>query len=102
MNRRFFLSLFGYLPIITIPEQYYLKDGSVIEVYYCDNNTFADPWKPKWIKCVVEGDKCKILGNKAQYFNKQWMIEHYYWKYSDKPHRIIKPTLHNMRIYDER
>ena len=93
MKRRNFLSLLTLPLIIQIPQEFLLRNGDLIEVYYSDTGTFGDPWKPQWIKCVVDNDKCRWLDNN-HYFSKDWMIDHYYWKYADKPNKIFKPRKH--------
>lgn len=84
------LCLFLLLPSIQISEEFLLSNGDRIDVYCCDTNTFGDPWKPEWISCVVDNDKFKCIKN-HKYFNKDWAIEHYYWRRSNKPNKIIKP-----------
>ena len=86
------LCLFLSLPLIQIPEELLLSNGDHVEVYYSDSNVFGDPWKPEWIRCVVDNDKFQWTKNN-NYFNKDWAIKHYYWRRCNKPNTIIKPKI---------
>jgi hypothetical protein len=85
MNRRDFVAVLAMLiPLKTIPKP------EIIFVWYYDG-PFATPWKPKWERCLVQGDRVLRLEGKG-YFAMSHVRRHLYWIEERSNARLNAPT----------
>jgi hypothetical protein len=85
MNRRDFVAVLAMLiPLKTIPKP------EIIWVYYYDGPNFT-PWRPKWERCLVRGDRALRLEGKGR-FEMSHVRRHLYWVDDRRNARLNVPT----------